>query len=481
MKKEVLEMKSKATTIQKIPTDIVEYAKFRGFELTPDQIEALQAVLSNKPTIVSAAHSVGKSLLAAVLACWFFETHPNAIGLITAPVNRQISEIIFKEMRRILPNCPHFAPKANSLYKNPSWWVNGYATNTGDAFQGKHSQGGILIIFDECSSVDQVFWDRAHSMFEAGKKNHYMLCIGNPYTKSSPMYLEGLKPKYIKKTISALNHPNVIHKKEIISGAITYNTIKDRIDFECRPAENHELDRAFEFEGKYYISENPLFDIQVLGKYPSQSAFSLYSEEDLRNLVLSYDDCESHQVAIGCDVARYGSCNTVFVVRRGRNIMEAQSHNGLSIVHTAQKLRDLCDKYANEYTKAKAIPCYIDGSGLGCGVVDMAEGYNFVEILNNKRASEDMETYVLGKRTELWVRARDFARKGFISIARLPEKQREELLQELRMPEFSVTANSLILLESKESIIDRLGKSPDFADSFALACCVPEQHFESHF
>ncbi len=467
-------LKQTRTKTIAVPTDIVEYARYRGIQLSPDQIKVLRSVLSNRPTIVESAHSVGKSLLAALLACWFYETHPNSIGLITAPVNRQISEIIFKEMRRIMPNCKDFAPKANSLYRNAEWWVHGYATNSGDAFQGKHSAGGILIIFDECASVDQIFWDRAHSMFESGKKNHFFLGIGNPYSKSSPMYLEALTGKYNVVNMSALDHPNIVEKREVIAGAITRQTVLERLQSDCRLAEPHELDKAFQFEGQNYVSENPLFDVQILGKYPSQSDFSLYSEEDLANLLIPIPDDPDYMVSIGCDVARYGSCSTVFVVRRGPNIVEVQSFKGLSIVQTAEKLKEFCNKYATKTLSPYRIPCHIDGSGLGCGVIDLkgtgASVYNFVEVINNKKADEDMETYVQGKRTEIWVRARDLARKKALSIALLPKKQQEMLLNELRMPEFTVTNNSLIVLESKEKIIKRLGRSPDFADSFGLAC-----------
>jgi hypothetical protein len=453
-------LKQTRTKTIAVPTDIVEYARYRGIQLSPDQIKVLRSVLSNRPTIVESAHSVGKSLLAALLACWFYETHPNSIGLITAPVNRQISEIIFKEMRRIMPNCKDFAPKANSLYRNAEWWVHGYATNSGDAFQGKHSAGGILIIFDECASVDQIFWDRAHSMFESGKKNHFFLGIGNPYSKSSPMYLEALTGKYNVVNMSALDHPNIVEKREVIAGAITRQTVLERLQSDCRLAEPHELDKAFQFEGQNYVSENPLFDVQILGKYPSQSDFSLYSEEDLANLLIPIPDDPDYMVSIGCDVARYGSCSTVFVVRRGPNIVEVQSFKGLSIVQTAEKLKEFCNKYATKTLSPYRIPCHIDGSGLGCGVID----------LKGTGADEDMETYVQGKRTEIWVRARDLARKKALSIALLPKKQQEMLLNELRMPEFTVTNNSLIVLESKEKIIKRLGRSPDFADSFGLAC-----------
>lgn len=464
------------------PTNIIDYAKFRGITLTEDQIRVLNSVLTNRPVIVESAHSVGKSLLAALLCCWFFDTHQNAIGLVTAPTNRQIGEIIFKEMRRIKGFCKEFAPKANRLERNAMHWVHGFSPQNGDSFQGKHSPGGILIVFDEAAGVENTFYERAHSMFESGKANHYFLAIGNPYNKSSPMYLESLTGRYIVERMSALNHPNVVHKREVIAGAITYQTVKERLDLDCRPADQHELDKSFKFENKNYISQNPLFDVQILGRYPAQSDFSLYSEQDLENLTQPLKDDPSYLVAIGCDVARYGSCSTVFTVRRGPNIIELVSVKGYSILQTANKLKELCNKYGTKSLPPTKIPCQIDGSGLGAGVIDLkgtgTSTYNFIEVINNKKASEDIETYVNGKRSEIWVRARDLARQKRLSIAMLPKMQQEALLMELRMPEFVVNNASQIVLESKEKIIKRLGKSPDLADSFGLACLLPQPTFE---
>lgn len=438
--------------------------------------------MTNRPVIVESAHSVGKSLLAALLCCWFFDTHKNGIGLVTAPTNRQIGEIIFKEMRRIKGFSKDFAPKANRLERNAMHWVHGFSPQNGDSFQGKHSPGGILIVFDEAAGVDQIFWERAHSMFESGKKSHYCLMIGNPYDKSSPMYLESLTGRYKIERMSALSHPNVVHNREIVPGAITYQTVKERIELDCRIADEHEIDKSFQFEGKNYISQNPLFNTQILGQYPDQSDFSLYSEQDLQNLLLPIKDDPNYLVAIGADIARYGSCSTVLSVRRGPNLIEIVSVKGYSILQTANKIKELCNKYATKNQIATKIPCQIDGSGLGAGVIDLKGSgtsvYNFIEVINNKKASEDIETYVNGKRSEIWVRARDLARQKRISIAMLPKVQQEALLMELRMPQFTVNNASQIVLESKEKIMKRLGKSPDLADSFGLACLLPQPTYE---
>lgn len=467
-----------------VPNDIEQYALSKGIRLSPDQIRILKAVLTNKPVIVNAAHSVGKSLLAAVLCCWFFETKPNSIGMITAPTNRQITEILFKEMRRVFPTGP-FAPKANSLFKQSDWWVNGYATNSGDSWQGKHSPGGILIVLDEAAGVDKVFWERSHSMFESGKQNHFMLCIGNPYTRSSPMFMEAETGKYHVMNMSALTHPNVVHKKEIIPGAITYDTVIQRIKNECRPAFEQDMHRSFEFENTHYVSENPLFDVQILGQYPQQADYSLWTEQDLFNLQLPLSDDPTYKVTIGCDVARYGSANTVFAVRRGPNLIHLEKQRGYSIVQTANRLKELCNIYQTKGFNPCQVPVNIDGTGIGSGVVDLkgtgSTTYNFIEVHNSHKPNEKMENYVPNKRCELWISFRDLARKKQVSISMVDRKLQLELLKELRLPEFSIDTKGRTVLESKDKIMERLGASPDLADAVGLCFMLPSKRYESHF
>jgi len=467
------------------PRDIRAYARARGLSLTADQLRVLDSVLTNRPTIVEAAHSVGKSMLAALLACWFFETHPNSIGMVTAPVSRQINEIIFKEMRRILAGSPHFAPKASSLQRAHDWWVKGLATSSGDAFQGKHSPGGILIIFDEASGIEDVFWQRAHSMFEAGRKNHYFLGISNPYTRSCPMWVESQTGRYNVLRMSALEHPNVVERREVVPGAISFSTVAERVRSECRAAEPHEADQAFEFDGGLWVPENPLFEVQILGKYPRQSDYSLWSDTDLENLRLPIRDDLSYRVAIGCDVARYGSCATVMAVRRGPNLVHVESHHGYSIVQTANRLKELANRWQTKGHSGTTVPIHIDGTGVGGGVCDLAgtgsSRYRFIEVNNAQKPSEDMDLYVPNKRTELWINLRDLARARKISVAMLPTEQQAAILAELRLPEFRIDMRGRTVLETKDKISDRLGQSPDWADAMTLAFIPERRSYESHF
>ena len=70
------------------------------------------------------------------------------------------------------------------------------------------------------------------------------------------------------------------------------------------------------------------------------------------------------------------------------------------------------------------------------------------------------------KRTEMWFKLRDWIKQGGI----LPDDP--VLLEELATPTYDVNENNLKILESKQKIKDRTGKSPDKGDSVALTFAV---------
>ena len=70
-------------------------------ELWSKQREIAYAVRDNRNVAVAAGHGIGKSHLAAVLACWWIDVHPldEVFVASTAPFAPQISAILWKNMR----------------------------------------------------------------------------------------------------------------------------------------------------------------------------------------------------------------------------------------------------------------------------------------------------------------------------------------------------------------------------------------------
>jgi hypothetical protein len=176
--------------------------------LTEVQAEILQS-LTEPPfkTLVKSGNSVGKSLTAAVAACWFYDCRIPSITITTAPRYTQVTDIIWKEIRRLryAAGLGGFTgPKIPRLEKSPEHYAYGTTANTSDAFQGHHGRE-VFVIFDEATAISGEIWEAAHSMANV------FLAIYNPTDLTTPCYAEENQANrpYTIITMSQLDHPNV--------------------------------------------------------------------------------------------------------------------------------------------------------------------------------------------------------------------------------------------------------------------------------
>jgi hypothetical protein len=433
-------------------------------------MEIFEAVANGaRKVLVRSAHNQGKTYLCAVIASWFHDHFTPSEVLISAPVSQQIRDGVFKELRRVRLGDPNWLPKANRLEKNPSHYIQGLTAQKADAFQGRHSAGGLCILFDEASGIEPTFWERAESMLSASKENCLWFCIFNPYDSSSPAYFAENSPDWKVFHLSALDHPNVVYQQDLIPGAINHEYVVNRLRNECRSAMEGEEGEPgyFEFEDKGYMVEDPLFDIQVLGRYPTKAINSVWSAMCLKQLLDPIEMNENWSIQIGADPARFGDDRSCLVVRKGSCILEMKEYRGLSTKEFAEKIKEFCNKYASKNQPEYKIPVLIDEGGVGGGVVDNRGQYLFYGVNSSSEAVRWRE--FPNTRSSLWFEASELAIEGKISISRLPINEREKLCEELRTPIYVVDSIGRRVVESKEVMKRRLKHSPDIADAFNLS------------
>jgi hypothetical protein len=157
--------------------------------------------------LVKASHSVGKTHLGGGLVNWWFDSFNPGITLTTAPTDRQVQDLLWKEVRGQRAGRGGFpGPKVSRLESAPDHFAHGFTAQDGNAFQGHHSEH-MLIVFDEAVGVAPMFWEAAESMF-AGE-GHGWLAIFNPTDTSSQAYMEELSGNWHVVSLSALEHPNI--------------------------------------------------------------------------------------------------------------------------------------------------------------------------------------------------------------------------------------------------------------------------------
>lgn len=442
-----------------------------GVKLTPDQEHILQ-LLTVPPfkCLVKAAHLVGKSFLAACALLWWYDTHNPSIVLTTAPTERQVN-IIWKEVRTLREPWGGFVgPKAKELGDSPKHFARGMTARDGTSFQGEH-EANVLIIFDEAVGVEPIFWEAAETMLNGDC--FAFLGIFNPTDQSSYAYIAERTGNYHVVTLSAFNHPNI--EAELrgdpapYPSAIRLARLDELVRQWCTPLIEPPKLSDIEWpprSGKWW-RPGPVAESRLTGRWPSLAENSVWSES-VWELAASRDLPDTGPVQISADPARYGSDDTAIHVRKGGVSLHHETHNGWSTSQTAARLRELAHEFASIYKlDPKRIPIVIDDIGVGGGVTDQAQGYNFIGV-NVASKPINPELYN-SKRSEIWFALADEAAKGNVSFAKLPQQVKDDLRRELLAPTYTLDYMGRRVVEPKDKTKDRLGRSPDSADAVLLA------------
>jgi hypothetical protein len=173
----------------------------------------------------------------------------------------------------------------------------------------------------------------------------------------------------------------------------------------------------------------------------------------------------SASAVVGCDVARFGDDNTEIMARRGDSVILLEHHNGWSTSQTAGRLKEICRELASLPEPPMKIQVRIDDAGVGGGVVDQADGYNFIGVNGASKAiSQDYPNI----RSEAWFAVAQMAREGRTDLSRLSAKDQTELRRQCMSPMWKLDNQGRRVVEPKSDTKKRLGRSPDGADALNL-------------
>jgi hypothetical protein len=104
----------------------------------------------------------------------------------------------------------------------------------------------------------------------------------------------------------------------------------------------------------------------------------------------------------------------------------------------------------------------VDVIGIGAGVVDRCKELGHPVVAWDVRKSPDDKEHYFNKRSESWFRFAEWLKYG-----KIPRDL--ELFADLTGPQYSITSDGKLKVESKDETKARLGHSPDKADSAIAA------------
>jgi hypothetical protein len=425
-----------------------------GVFLWSKQREVIESVRDNRRTAVHSCHNVGKTFTAAVTAAWWIASHPpgEAFILSTAPTAPQVKALLWREIGRL-----HGRAGLLGRVNLTEWYIPnksggeelvafGRTTSKDNeaAFQGVHSKY-VLVILDEASGVDPKIWQAAESI--ASNRLSRILAIGNPDLPHSPL-ATACRPE---------SPYNVIHIGIEHAPATTGEAVPDELlDYLISP--EWAADMLIEWG-----EESALYQAKVLGHFPTGAADPWRVISEIHAAACRYIepayDADAVRVG-GLDVGAGGD-RTVLVERVNDAVGRIETFIERDPEAASKKLADVIRRWG--LTRVN-----VDTIGVGWGLAGMlrkelrAEGIA-IEGVSFARKSNFPKRFV-NIRAEAWWHGRELSRDKKWSLAKLDDNA----IAELTMPRF-VEKLGRILVEPKEDVKERLGRSPDIADAVLLA------------
>jgi hypothetical protein len=300
----------------------------------------------------ASGHGIGKSATVAHIILWAFCTFPDCRGVITANTETQLKTKTWAELGKWFNLCfftrDHFSLTATALFsrdpdRERTWRIDmiPWSEKNPAAFAGLHNKGKrLLLIFDEASEIPDVIWETAEGALTDADTQIIWLVFGNP-TRNSGRFRE---------CFHGGTHSSFWHSTQIDSRTVGI-TNKSRFDQWITA----------------YGADSDFVRIRVLGQFPRRGEMEFFSTEDIERAMtcdLPYTDRRT-PLAIGVDVARYGSNNSVIFPRKGRDArsIARESYNGINTT-------ELSNRVFATFLSLHPDGIFIDGGGVGGGVVD---------------------------------------------------------------------------------------------------------------
>lgn len=419
------------------------------------QVEVFEALPGNDRVAMRACTGPGKTMVLAMAGWWrlacFADRGEHPKGAALSVTKDNLSDNLWPELAK-WQNQSEFLLAAFDWHRericakdHPETWFlsarsfakDADADAIGRALSGLHSKYPFILL-DETGDMPTAVGRAADQIFTGNPSNALILQAGNPTSTTGLLYqvCNSLRGQWHVVTITA--DPDDPRRTPRVS-----------IEYAREQIATH---------GK----DNPWVMATILGMFPPQGFNALMGIEEVETAMkraLTPDKWEWAAKVLGVDVARFGDDRTVIFPRQGLIAMEPVVMRQVRTTDIAAR----CAKYFDDWGGDAAM---IDDTGhWGHGVVDNLHTAGYKPFGIQFHGAPVDQRY-RNKRAEMWFEMADWVKGGGM-LPYIPE-----LVAELTTPTYTFS-NGKIILEDKDQVKKRLGRSPDLADALALTFAMP--------
>lgn len=472
-----------------------------GVTLDAEQQKILTSVQYNRRTSVASGTARGKDFVAACAAISFLYLTPrwrknehgeielaeNTKVALTAPTDRQVRNIMMPEISRLYNKAkargivlPGRLTTTDIRTENDEWFLTGFKADehNHEAWSGFHAVHTMFVVTEATGIGDDTF-----AAIEGNLQgDSRILLVFNPNTPVGYAARSQKGDRWNRFTLNSLTAPNVVQKKIVIPGQVDYEWVIDKLKNWCTPIRSDEVTPDlddFQFEKIWYRPED-LFRKKVLGKFPKVADDVLIPIQWIElaherwKQVNGKEPVTNDVRILGVDVAGMGRDCTCFVERKGVWVAPFTTHNSGGQADHMKVAGNIIARRRKQIEMYVSIDTIGEGAGVysRCLELDKAEFIISCKYSESAKGINDRElTDVTGQYKFVNMRAylfwciRDWLNPKNETGAMLPpDAQFDEEATEIR---WLFRSDGKIIIEPKEDIKKRLGRSPDKFDALA--------------
>lgn len=334
----------------------------------------------------------------------------------------------------------------SSVEHSETWFLSArsYAKDAdpeaiGRSLAGLHSKFPFVLL-DEIGDMPITVGQKASQIFTGGVVDGLIACAGNPTSTNGLLYHVCEKERDIWSTVTITADPEDPKRTPRVDIAHAREQIR--------------------LNGR----DNPWVMATILGLFPPHGFNTLFGMEEVERAMQLHIPEASYRFVekkIGVDVALYGDDRTVMFPRQGL----------ASFKPDIMRLREPADISARlmhfRNSEKSDLEMIDDTGGWGSGVIShyRMAGYTPYAV---QAAGESPDPRFYNMRAYMWFKGHEWIKSGG-ALPNIPE-----LIPELTVPRYTVK-NGRFILEPKEEIKKRLGRSPDIAEALMQTFATPDK------
>jgi phage terminase large subunit len=430
-----------------------------GVTPTPGQAQVLRAAASGRRVAVRSGNRTGKSTACAMLGLWWYCTRENARVVITAPTDRQVNGVIWREVLRYVRRAKVAIPGASTIgemartgLKHPETFseISGHTAREAEAISG--IAGRVMYIVDEASGVaDEIREAIEGNLAGAGSK---LIAISNP-TRALGWFSE------------CFNNPDFAGRWVLIH--------LSSLEVAKLGLEGMASEEWFDDMKATYGEDSDLYKIRVLGEFcRNEEGHALSLEMIAESQVRWATTPDTGDLQIGLDPAGHSGLGdeSAAAVRRGRRIVCVRTKRGLSQDEHIVWIKDLIDEFRLPEEDAT---CVIDRTG--------PIGYPLWQAMRDDKGFRALRCEIFGldatsvpRVPKVYAACRDEMLGSLVAWVReggaLPPDRRLEA--DLHTCQWTHDERNRRKASSKDEMRQILKRSPDRGDAVQLAVWVTD-------